>query len=547
MLPAGRMRANMLRYTWKATALFGSLLAVCLWLHNRPGLDSALTAPRPSAALVLDSQDSNPVGLVQPVRQPREQSEAGEAPLSSEPVGDDRIAGEANDRPMTSGPLTLEVLVLDPSRQPAPKARVLLFTGPHQTWQDQAKTDSNGRTNFKLAPNCHSNDAFLIAEDEFAGLTSNRVELPAPQLGGTLDVILEPGAFLDVRVTESPGGMEVSGAKFFLDLDTEGQQFWGIRETDERGRARLGPFPAGTIHWSLAPPASRHQPRGSMRLDSGEVRELELHCEEGDKALAIEGRFLDVQGKARDLTILGQDGSNPDYDHPHLWVGSSITDGKSVHPDAKGRFRLYRKPCEELIVILNVGPTGHRYAPARMTVPFGTRGLELIPVETFERVTTTIKVTDAESNEPISRALVCLYLQDPMREHASLLVKEPAPGLYSMQHRDWPRLRYVVHSSGYQLHYGDLSQPQDSNPIKVALTPGLRSPVQVLDADTLAPLRGATFRNADGALVATAGSDGSAILEGSAADGKLKVEATGYHPRRWYASWFTNLVYLDPL
>ncbi len=181
-----------------------------------------------------------------------------------------------------------------------------------------------------------------------------------------------------------------------------------------------------------------------------------------------------------------------------------------------------------------------------MTVPFGTRGLEFRPVETFELIDTAFRVSDAVTGKPVEKALVRVFLQDAMREQESLLVREPIPGHYTMQHRARPDLHYVIQSKGYNHVYGDLPEQGEGQVIEVALVPGLRSPVLVQDADTLAVIPGATFRNASGDCVATTGAAGEALLEGPRAEGKLRVEAKGFAPRKWYASWYTNNVYMDP-
>lgn len=132
----------------------------------------------------------------------------------------------------------------------------------------------------------------------------------------------------------------VPNALLFLSYDAKHHQFWGNRNTDEQGRARLGPLPAGPMHWSVRATGSENQKSGSTTLLPGESRELELYLGSEELALAIEGRFLDVDGSVRTEETERARSLEQPYDRPGLWVGSSLTDGKPVHPDSLGRFRL---------------------------------------------------------------------------------------------------------------------------------------------------------------------------------------------------------------
>ena len=111
---------------------------------------------------------------------------------------------------------------------------------------------------------------------------------------------------------------------------------------------------------------------------------------------------------------------------------------------------------------------------------------------------------------------------------------------------DVPGLRYVVNLRGYSHATGTVNDLLLAKG-RVELVPGVRSPVQVIDAATERRLEGVRFLHPEHGVVASTDEEGRAVLEGLAAEGRLSIEAPGYAPRRWYASWPGSLIPLAPL
>ncbi|MEM1452003.1 MAG: carboxypeptidase-like regulatory domain-containing protein [Planctomycetota bacterium] len=434
----------------------------------------------------------------------------------------------------------LRVRVVDVDGAVVPWADVGLRIPERVGRARRRRADDWGEVTFGLDASEAAGSVALWAVEPARGRASRLVTLEEVPEEQPVLVVLEPGGWLDVTVLESRGGLPVPGASVFISSEDACGQGHSSIDTDGRGRAALGPLVPGLREWYVGAPGSEHNVRGAAEIELGERTEIEIALDADGDPLALEALFVDESGAARPT----DPGKLGPIDHPSAWVGPSRANGRIVHADAYGRLRVHMPPCDEIVVVLNTGANGHRYEPESMTVPFGTRGLRFRIVERYERVSTRFDVKDADSGEPVKRANVVVYRDDPWTARESCLVRNGGPGRYVVEHRDWPGLRYVVSAQGYEHAYGDTARSDQDEPVVVPLRRGTRSPVIVVDAATLSPIAGARFVAEDGAIVATSDAEGAAVLEGDEASGRLRVVASGCVPRRWYASWPMDRVML---
>ena len=438
---------------------------------------------------------------------------------------------------------TLTARAVDGAGTPIPGAFIgIRFVGLG-LYQDREETDAAGEARFEVRRSLRRQPLVIWATAPGRGLASREIELAAIPEEQPFVVVLEAGGWLDVTVLESVGGLPVEGAGVSVSIVELSRHAMSRSDTDSSGFAALGPLVPGLRPWYVGAPGAEHNVRGATEILPGQRTAIEVALDEGGEPLALEGVFVDENNVARPSDDFGKVDSQP-IDRPTMWVGPSRAEGRIVHADAYGRFRVHMPPCDELIVLLNMGPNGHRYDPESMTVPFGTRGLRLRIAERFESVTTRFDVRDDVTGEAVAGAQVIVYRDDPWKSKESCITRNPEPGAYVVHHRDWPDLRYVVRSIGHEHVYGVIDRSTREGGIRVDVHPGLRSPVVVLDDATLSPIAGARFVNQAGDTIATSAADGAAVLAGEAAGGRLRVVADGYAPRRWYASWPTPRVTL---
>lgn len=373
------------------------------------------------------------------------------------------------------------------------------------------------------------------------GLASDGLRIHGTTPDSPIELLLLPGARVEFLVLEAEGGAAVAGCNVFADPLVEDSSLSLIGETDGDGRATVAPVGLGRLHWYVGAPGSEHNVRGVLDVAHRGVHEVLVHLDEGGQPLAVEGRFVDAQGRPFDGWTIGAVAGRPT-----LMVGPDLSDLWPVHTDANGRFRYHREPCDELLVMTNLGGTGHVYAPERVTVPFGTRGLEFRLSRSFEERELHIECLDATSGEPVEGAHVEFYRRDPglEREAAYAPTKRRGSGLRTKV-LAIPDLRYIAWKQGYVHAHGRLDDLVREGG-RIELTPGQRAEITVVDAGTETPIVGARILVEGGAEVAVTGEEGRAVLEGRAFDGQLEVTAEGYEPRRWYASWPGRLVALSP-
>lgn len=518
-------------------ALTVAVLAVLLLVQQldvAPPVDASDRAPTERG-----QEAAAPEGALLPV-EARGRSAARSSSMEEPPQDDPASAAEAAvPAARARGLDALLVRALDPRGRPLAGAQVeVVFEGRFRN----TRSSKDGTARFEPEGDATFANALVHARHEKLGLASDELHVEDPAPTEPVDLVLLPGAHVDVLVVESDGGAVVPGCTVWADPVVEDSSLPLFGETDETGRARLGPLGPGRVHWRVSPTGAEHQVHGALEITGRGPHELVVRLDEGGKPLAVEGRFVDTRGQPFDgwtiRTVAG---------YPSLMVGPDLANLVPVHTDGHGRFRYHRAPCDELLVVTNLGGTGHVYAPERVTVPFGTRGLEFRLSRSFEERELTLECVDSVTRRPIESSQVQFYRRDPWLEREATYGATKREGTrLRMTVLAIPGLRYVATSSGYVQAHGTLDELLRSGG-RIELTKGQRVEVTVIDADTEAPIEGAAFTLGGEDQVATTDRNGEAVLTGTAFDGRLEVAAQGYRSRRWYASWPGKLIPLTRL
>ncbi len=516
--------------------------SVALLLTWAPDGDPSLASPgpQPSARRRVAATPAAPEGvlIVRPPPLARSVAPAAEGPKPWDVDVSNAVPPEVQ-----SHTPTLTARAVDGAGTPIPGAFIGIRSVGLDLFHDREETDDAGEARFEVRSSLRRQPLLIWATAPGRGLASREIELAAIPEEQPFVLVLEAGGWLDVTVLESLGGLPVEGAVILVSIVESTRHIMSRSDTDSNGFAALGPLVGGLRSWYVGAPGAEHNVRGAIEILPGQRRAIEVALDQDGEPLALEGVFVDENNVARPSDYFSKVDSQP-IDRPTLWVGPSRAEGKIVHADAYGRFRVHMPPCDELLVLLNMGPNGHRYDPESMTVPFGTRGLRLRVSERYESVTTRFVVRDDVTGKSVAGATVIVYRDDPWKAKESCLTRSDQPGSYAVHHRDWPDLRYVVRSIGHEHVYGVLDGSAREDRILVRVHAGLRSPVVVLDDATLRPIEGARFVNQAGDTIATSDVQGAAALAGDGASGRLRVVADGYAPRSWYASWPTPRVTL---
>jgi hypothetical protein len=520
------------------------LLALSLvWLGVGPGTSGVEPTPTAEAAATHHA----PV-LVSPADEapPGNRPRRVEGPASTDPELRP-LPGDAA-RPTETDRVLVEFVVLLPDGAPAVGAHLTLEPGWVQGrvvapfGLKRLLTDAQGRATFERVTDA---GRFSVADLGRMGLRVNatdaeglraarQVEFFPPLERGPHGVRLLPAARVTIAVTED-GSMAVRGARVSIEPAGPDTRNYASEYTDSSGLAHFNGLAAGWWSYYVAAPSSEHNRRGTFELSVGEVGRVEVRLSDETLALALSGRYVDANGEP----------IGPRFeDRPGVWIGASLADGELIHTDALGRFRYYRSPVEHLIVRADTVPDAHRYGPAHLVVPFGTQDLVLRRSERLPQRVFYMRLSDEQSGEPLEQGRFTLYSAVSTIRSGSASKGED--GLHSFPYRARPGLRWTAYAAGYGWRMGNVDPTRHTTPedaLEVRLTRGLASHLVVLDSRTERPLPGARVVDKDGHEVAVADGTGALILTTS---GPVRVSARGYVPRRWYASWWLERIYLDP-
>lgn len=240
-----------------------------------------------------------------------------------------RRAAEAAERNALKPAEGVSGVVSDGAGRPIAKASVTLAEAParFRQWAPlppalaTAMTDENGR--FLVGPAPSGKRLILRAEASGYAPTSQPVE----QRGARVDLILDLGGRLDVRVLDMDG-KPVAGAKVMHTVGWWWQAVVSEAATDEAGVARFSSVPTGSGNLVVAAAGHAAVRQNDVAVAPGEKEERTVILEEAQQITGV------VKEERSDMPI---EGAQVEVHYPNFGI---VEPSKGTATDGEGSFRV---------------------------------------------------------------------------------------------------------------------------------------------------------------------------------------------------------------
>ena len=433
----------------------------------------------------------------------------------------------------------VDVVVLRADGSAAVGARIQLVQGREvqgavrwHRWRF-ATTDGTGRARLLLHRTADLDSLYRLALREPLDGEVSAVHDVDPRLAGPHRLRLVRGSQLEVEVVDGEGlGLEGFRVDLLADEPTR-RLPPDPRTSDARGPVTFGPLAAGDYH-ALVRPSGRRAviASGSVRVEQEVDARLAIAVPAAALApqLHVAGRVLDPAGKPVEgrMLLVALDGEAP----------------RRVFTEADGSFAYASAASAREVTVHAMASVYDRAVrPERLRVPAGTEGLELREVGADATRTVIFEVLDGATRAPLpdeDEVAIHVYLDGGARERVvASAAFGPDDGTCEVDFVPHPGMAWVVSAPGYREERGVFgAAPRDDTlPIvRVALEPGFRRGLTVLDSTTAAPLAGVTVWTDDRRRLATSGFDGGLVIESDRWPEWLTFEHAGYEPLRWPAA-----------
>lgn len=378
-------------------------------------------------------------------------------------------------------------------------------------------------------------EVLLWAEGQ-SGDFSLTLDLSALNMPSQVRLELLESAQLSLRVWESDGKPAVN-RELLLSPD-DGRRFLRRPQTaatDAEGRASFPHVGPGASQLGVREQNGHYATQERIELLPGERRSLELHLRP-PTPLAVAGRMLDEEGDPlpyRELFIQVQGPSRP-------WIDSLRT-------DAYGDFELRMQACESILLDPNRSPRGDRFEPDRVEVPFGTQELVFRRVAQAVERNFRILALDEVSGVALGDVVPSFDLGPGTREQQDSYAANTVFQVFVQSNTRMSLGVPGYHKQVIQLESA-LDALEEGAPLRVAMRPGLRMRVRVLNADSEAALERVRFRSATGESFWT-GADGWVSIDTDAWS-DFEVSKSGFESEvcdpEAVVLWSNELIYLQP-
>lgn len=381
-------------------------------------------------------------------------------------------------------PAALEVEVVDAAGAPVPAAWVVFVcrVEDEPLVDPRQRTDAEGRARLGVwSPEAFEHGHVRAWDD--GGRVSELLAVASPFVPGPRRLLLRDAAAVEVLVKrpDAEGAEPVAGRRVLLASD-EPLGTRRYEETDESGRYVFRDVFPGSYTVSAARAAGGgYGPPSPLALAHGERAAVVLVVEREDpRRLAVGGRVVDEQGRplgGASLVI------EPQGEWP--WV---------VLSDGAGEFEAWAEPCPAVTVRADVAPEGDTFEPSSLTVPHGTRDVLLRRRAAAQRREFEVEVRDRVTGEELREFTATLDRGPGSERWSDTYAGRRAFSLRLLSDARW-RVAAPDHVVRELALWPALEALEPGQRLRVDLDPGLDHVLEVLDADTRAPLEGVFLRD----------------------------------------------------
>ncbi|MFN0243051.1 MAG: hypothetical protein ACKVWV_09195 [Planctomycetota bacterium] len=399
--------------------------------------------------------------------------------------------------------------------------------------------DELGRVRFPL----FGDDAFAasvqIEAELFGGLTSELTTLDPPLVLRPVRIDLFPGGVVSVR-TRNDLLRPLAGVSVWIGTrEADGTERGRAADTDGRGEVvftglRSACYEVRTVH-----PLTGERVVREVELARGAHQSVDIGLTLAHVRFAAGGVVVDELG----------------YPLPGIAVEVSVPGEAPIELETgpAGRFEFWTKPCARVVVSAGTGLGDDAYEPSELALPFGSDGVRLRRVRTYERQSRAFSLLDAASGAAIERARIALFVGAPGASERGVAITSARGGAAQLDLVLRPDVRYAVDAPGYLRVEGELAALIEAHGkgrvLELALEAGFERSVTVRDRVGRRALAGAAFH--DGARgLGVSGENGVVVLRAASWPAAVRVEAPGYTTQTWdpaAAPFPGDVIWLEPL